>query len=264
MPNSPVHRLTWLGRDAPYLDKPNVLTCGPVVLGVYGGNTAVGAEKNEDAAFILAPEDGGWEFAALVDAHTSSDSAGLLIDTLREAEQTIVTTLNGPLESAFDDLERLILARLRSADFREKCAAIEGEASVLFVARKGDFLWWLNIGDVTLYHLNYHLALLGSYAVTQRSFYEWVGRHNTFDLAVPVYARGVRALRETNWILLATDGLLECGTRPFEDNRILYNLFAGGTARYELQASAVSALRMVHREGGKDSATVVVWAVETT
>jgi hypothetical protein len=108
------------------------------------------------------------------------------------------------------------------------------------------------------------LAHLGQMALNQRSFYEWVGHENTFELPVPCYTSGTRRLlRGTGTILMVTDGLLECGSRPFADPLNLYHLFnADPSIALDLSEATAAALLRVRRELGRDSATILTWRVE--
>ena len=81
----------WLGSEAPHLDAPFMATCRHVVIGCYGGNTGAGATRNEDGALVWCAGDGSWEFALLLDAHGSAESAALVL-TAVEAEATALLT----------------------------------------------------------------------------------------------------------------------------------------------------------------------------
>jgi hypothetical protein len=123
-----------------------------------------------------------------------------------------------------------------------------------------------------------HLTLLGDMVIgcyggnrragaTQNdNFYEWVGKVNTFELPIPCFASGVRELRQgANHILMVTDGLLECGSRPFEDARALYDLgkWNGEEDGFAGQERVEKALARVHEEQGRDSATVIQWSYKS-
>ncbi len=251
----------WLGSSAPHLDAPHVTTCRNVVIGCYGGCTAAGATGNEDGALVWCAPDGSWEFGLLLDAHGSAESAALVLAAVEAAAAAITATLSQPIESAFVSLQRTLLALFQAPAFREQCERVRGETACLICARKERFLWWLSIGDGVLYLFHPELARLGQFALNQRSFYEWVGHANSLVLPVPCYASGTRELRRGhNHILMTTDGLLECGTHPFEDSRCLYALFtADGSTGERLEASVRAALGQVCHEKGRDSATLIAW-----
>jgi len=259
----------WVGCDEPLLDMPTLARCGRVAIGRYGGSTRAGAAKNEDAALVWCVEDGAWEFAALLDAHYSCESAVLVLDAIEGTRAGLVADLARPIGEAFAALQARLLALFAAPDFRARCRAAEGEASCLIFARKGPFLWWLAIGDCVGYLLHPELARFGQYAVNQRSFYEWVGARNTFDRPVPCYTAGTRALSVgASAILMATDGLLECGPRTYENPAQLYKLFAphegrgGDEGDARLDEGVRVALEHVRRERGRDSATILAWRFE--
>lgn len=256
--------LTWLGRDEPHLDRVEIAACGRVWLGCYGGRRDAGAAKNEDGALIWCAPDGGWEFALLLDAHATAESAALVLAAIGEHEEAIAQLLAQPSEMALRAVEREILGVFASEAFRAACRRVQGETACLIVARRAQFLWWLSIGDCVAYVLQPELAALGQYALNQRQFFEWVGRVNTFDLAVPCYTSGMRELRGGRSVIaLVTDGLLECGARPFEQPEVLYGALAPGRESGDGLASRVRAcLERVHEERGRDSATVIAWEYE--
>lgn len=260
-----LHSFSWSGREEPFLEAPDVTRCGHAVVGRYGGTTEAGAHKNEDAALVWAAGDGSWCFAALLDAHGSSESADLVLGRVAELEREVARILNGrgdevpPLWS----LSELVTRGLGDENFRRACAAVRGETALLLCAQKGAYLWWLSVGDIPVYVLHPEFARLGQFALNQRMFFEWVGRVNTFALPVPCYATGVRQLRPGRTrVLLTTDGLLECGSRPFDNPRALSDHFApsavsGGERRIE--DAVREALERVRTERGRDSATLVCW-----
>ena len=125
------------------------------------------------------------------------------------------------------------------------------------MARKEYYLWWLNIGDCLLYLLHSDYAKLGQYAVNQRSFFEWIGEVNSFGETVPCYTTGIKQLRHgRNVILAVTDGVLECGNRPFESPKVLYETVYSSPS---IESKILEVLKTVDAERGTDSATAVVW-----
>lgn len=251
--------LRWLGARAMHLDAPAVSRCDRVTIGCYGGATRAGADRNEDAALVWCAPDSAWEFAALVDAHFSAESAALLLEVLAAERDAVTEILEGPLTSFAPALQAHLVRIFSSLEFRARCHAVTGEASIVLCARRERYLWWLAVGDVMLYLFHPELARLGQFALTQRNFFEWIGEHNTFDLLVPCYTTGVRELLPgTDTMLLATDGLFEYENAPFTDPARLYRLFATGPAS-AMPDHAHEALGAVHRGGGRDSATVIAW-----
>lgn len=249
----------WLGAEALHLDAPAVSLCGRIAIGCYGGAIRSGADRNEDAALVWCARDGAWEFAALVDAHYSAESAALLVEALGAERDAVAAILSGPLAAFGSALQAHLVALFASPAFRARCNAVTGEASIVLCARRDRYLWWLSVGDVVLYAFHPELARLGQFALTQRNFFEWVGERNTFDLSVPCYSTGVRELvAGATTILLATDGLFEYARSPFADPARLYRQFTAGAAG-AIPDRVREALGAVHRGGGRDSATVITW-----
>ena len=252
----------WSGSSSPHLDTPTLHRCGAMVVGCYGGATKAGATKNEDGALLACAPDGSWELAMVLDGHHSVQSTDLVLATLRSELGTVERLLAQPCHVAISDLQRHLLGVLGSDTFHAQCRTVRGETACLIVARKEQFLWWLCIGDCLVYVFHPELAALGQYALNQRSFYEWIGQANTFALPVPCFASGVRELRQgRNVILLATDGLLEFGTRPFEDPKALAAMFSAGAGPSTIERAARAGLERVQMEQGRDSATIIAWEV---
>lgn len=249
--------LRWLGAEAPYLNTPTIQTCGPLSLGCYGGTTAAGANKNEDAALLWVDAQRRWEWALLCDAHHSADSAALLLECFGTEETFFRSILDQPTDKALAQIETAVLEVMRSPLMRVRCAEINGEASCLLLVRHGSYLWWLSIGDCLAYLLHPVLTHYGQFGLNQRVFYQWIGRANTFDRSVPCRSSGIQQLQAgRNTLLLITDGLLEFGSQPFMNNQMLYAVFS---ARESLDERLMMALNMVKSEHGVDSASVVAW-----
>lgn len=255
-----IEPFAWSGGRDGYLDAPGTTTRGHVVLGRYGSSTAAGAAENEDGALVLAGD--AWEFAMLLDGHAGGDSAELLVGVVGDEADAIAELLSREPRDAFEALEAHLLALFHSDAFRARCRALWGEAACLLCARRGGFLWWLSIGDCLAYALHPDFARLGQYALNRRAFFQWIGRVNTFELPVPSYNRGVCELRR-GWtrIVMVTDGLLEHGSRLFNDPAELYAQLTRGEpgSLPDLEANVGTALRRVHDERGRDSATVIAW-----
>ncbi|GCE10746.1 protein phosphatase 2C domain-containing protein [Tengunoibacter tsumagoiensis] len=253
----------WIGSSEPHLDVPETTSCGRVVIGSYGGHTGAGATKNEDGALVWCAEDGSWEFVLLLDGHNTTQSGQLIQETFENEADTLLPIFNQPVETVFSTLQQQILNLFQAPGFRAACRQVQGETACMISLRKGQFLWWLCIGDCTLYLFHPELAQRKQYALNQRSFYEWIGYVNTFDLPVPCYTTGIRELRTgENRIVMITDGLLEFGSRPFEDPQRLYRLFTPDQAgEIDLQPLVHAALMQIHREQARDSATIVAWTI---
>lgn len=259
---SPVE-FAWVGSQEPCLDSVEMLCRGPVVIGRYGGRTSAGATKNEDGALVWSALDDSWEFAALLDAHYTAESAELVIEMLLKERPNILRVLSGPPAQALPQVQQTLLRSLMAPEFRARCQEVTGETSVFFAARSGRYLWWLSIGDCMGYLLHPELARLDSYALNQRAFFEWVGKRNTFEHTVPNFSQGTRRLLDgTSTILLTTDGLLEFGSHAFSQPEMVYRTIMGNGGRMPALREAVEgALDRVHKERGRDSATMLAWRI---
>lgn len=254
MSRDQVSEIIWAGGTEPCIDEPTVRLAGSMVLGTYGGNSNAGANKNEDGALLWSDRDADWEFAMIIDGHNTSESVHLLLDKFTYCKSDIIKILSSPLSNALKQLNEYIVKMLSTLD----TSTVQGESSCLIFVRKGRHLWWLNIGDCTLYLLHEEYSRMGQYAVNQRSFFEWIGQVNTFHQAIPSYSTGVKPLRKgQNAILAVTDGVLEFGKRPFEDPEVLFETMFGSTA---IQDQVREVLGVVHSSQGADSATIIAWS----
>jgi serine/threonine protein phosphatase PrpC len=249
----------WVGSEEAFLDQPSLAECGSIVIGRYGGRTEAGAHKNEDGALVWCDAAGAWEFAALLDAHFSAESAELILATLEAKRPRLLAALAQPVTSAFHALQEALLAIFTDEDFRAKGREVHGEASCLIVARKGAYLWWFSVGDCLAYLLQAKPSGLGQYLLNQRVYFQWIGQHNTFDEPVPCYSTGTQRLyRGEALIALATDGVFESIPAFYDQpEQLLYVL-----ASTEQLADGVGrVLDLVHDAQGRDSATLVTWRV---
>jgi len=263
--NQNPHKLSWTGHQEPNLDIPQIYQCGRVSLGCYGGNSKADAKKNEDAAFILTDKNLDWTFAALFDAHNSSESALLMLDFFEKHSDTIIAHLAKPISKAFIELEKFIVSQLLSDAFLEASAEVQGETAMLLCVQKGNFVWWLSVGDNLIYLLHPELANLGQYVLNQRHFYQWIGQVNSLALPVPTYSRGVSELRKgINTIVLLTDGVLEFENSPYTESELLYELcYPSETFDIAKQETILKTLlQHVHDDMGRDSATVISFNVD--
>lgn len=250
----------WIGDDATYIDEPHVERCGDVVIGAYGGASGSGALKNEDAAWVLCHPAGEWRFAALVDGHYSCESDEAIFAVLDARKHAIIEAMTQPTGPAFETVRRLLLDGFNDDNFREACRHVVGEASAIFAAQKGRFVFWLSVGDCLGFALHPELGGQGQFAMNQRHFYEWIGRSNVFELDPVPFSSGVQELRTgLNAVALVTDGLYEYPNSPFEDPTAVYATL--GPPQPDLAAGAMRALTTVHRGRGRDSATIVAWQV---
>jgi hypothetical protein len=243
--------MRWAGAEDAFLDRPAADAAGRMVLGRYGGRVEAGARKNEDAALLLEGAD--WEFAIVADAHAGGDSSALAVQ-LFDASSSLRTSMERPVAQALTSVRALVVEHLQGAD----TSRLTGESAVLAVARKGQFLLWLSVGDCVAHALHPELARLGQYALNRRSFFEWFGRVDSLRLDMPCYASGVHALRPGRTrIALVTDGLLEFGAREYGNGARLHAELHEG----DLRDRVLRLMHAVHEGRGVDSATVVAWDV---
>lgn len=257
-----IQTFRWVGSEAAFLDTPDVTTCGPVVIGRYGGRTRSGAIKNEDGVLVWSQDGGLWEFATLLDAHYSAESAALVIEAIEGERERLTSILAEPVERAFPLLYAFFIGLFGSPDFRARCRKVEGEASCLIAARKGPYLWWLSVGDCVGYIFHPDLARQGEYQLNERRFFEWIGERNTFDQPVPSYTTGVHKLFSGVTILaLTTDGLFESVTDFYDDPERLFTTLVEneGDGEPQLMQGVWNALGRVHDIRGRDSATILTW-----
>lgn len=246
---------SWTGSDQPFLDEASFLEFGNVHIGACGGCTIKGANKNEDALFVLQDEERTWVFAALLDAHNSSQSAELVIGLLNNHKNNLMTILNS--KDAFVELEPFLVGLLSDDKFREKCRTVTGEASCLFCYQRAGYLWWLSIGDCMAFLFHPDLAKFNQYGLNQRQFYEWVGQVNTFEQPVPCYTSGRRQLREgANYIILMTDGVLDTEDEFYANPCHLYETI---TQADQIQEGLKQVMNHLIVQGVRDSATIVCW-----
>ncbi|WP_419886767.1 protein phosphatase 2C domain-containing protein [Paenibacillus sp. B-A-8] len=137
-------------------------------MGRYGGNTESGAHKNEDG--LLVWQSISWEFVTLIDAHSSCDSAELIIATLKEEENSIKEILDSKIDVLFDLIEILLLQIFQSDRFIDKCRSLNGEASCLICIRKENVLCWFSVGDCQLFLIHGDLEKWGQVSLNQRNF----------------------------------------------------------------------------------------------
>ena len=123
---------------------------------------------------------------------------------------------------------------------------------------KGEFLYWLSVGDCFAY-LFHSENENGKGRLNKRKNYEYIGRKNIFAANTPCFTSGVRGLEKgMNHIVMATDGILECDKRRFDDDQSLVEILHDGNS---LQIEPV--LTNVLQWKGRDCATIIGWSIDT-
>lgn len=251
---------SWVGSSNSYVDEIKVAIMKQrVTYGLFGGNSAAGQYKNEDGCLIWLDDKGEWEFAIVLDAHYSAESAELVIAIIQENKEQIEEVLFLPIQDVFHTLSQTILTIFQSPSFLKRCQGTKGETACLIACRKGNYLWWFNIGDCALFLHHPELINLGEYQQNHRSFFEWIGKESAFHKGVPCYSTGVKELRKgTNHILLTTDGLLECPDSNYSEAAFIFEKFK----KVDCYGGILALLTDIQQKNVRDSTTIVSWAVE--
>ncbi|CAM3718914.1 hypothetical protein [Marinicrinis lubricantis] len=71
-----------MGSNRPCLDEIYMESRGQLHIGCFGGSSARGASKKEDALLVLKCEEKQWTFAVILDAHHTAQSAKMMIDLI--------------------------------------------------------------------------------------------------------------------------------------------------------------------------------------
>jgi serine/threonine protein phosphatase PrpC len=214
--------MLWSGGEAPFIDRPEVIKVGPMVVGLYGGRSAAGAVRNEDAA--MARFNDNFEAAVVADGHHDNDASALVVRQLSEAS----------------DIHQM-LATLQAADTR----GLRGATTLIALVRRERQLHWLSIGDCVAFVLHADLMALGQYALNQRAFYEWFGPGGS----IVSLASGIHALREGRTRIIAvTQGALR-------------HIDLAEMARGAPFDRVEELMLRAHQERSPDNTTVVAWDV---
>jgi serine/threonine protein phosphatase PrpC len=255
-----MNELSWAGSDKDYVDELDVSLIGSVAVGRFGGNSSAGQYKNEDGCLVWVNESADWEFTMILDGHKTASSVELVVDHFNKNKDEIERVLMLPAGDALRRMDTFILDIFQDPDFMEACRRTTGETACLIVIRKEKYLWWFSIGDCILHVFHPELIALGERQLNQRSFYEWVGEVNTFEMPVPCYSTGKKELRQgESLIFMTTDGLTECPGVPFADPEAVENALKG----VMVSEGVRSLLEEVRRKGVRDSTTIISWFVQT-
>jgi len=246
----------WCGKDNKYLDTVDVKTNEGVTFGCYGGATASGQYTNEDGYYVIAKEE---EFvcAVLLDAHATDESVRFVLDVLSEQKNEILKRAELDLKDSMRRIPEFFMSLIHDSAFIELSKSVSGETAFLVVFQKENYLWWLSVGDNSLYLFHPEFAELGQYRLNERIFYQWVGEKNSIGLEVPCFVQGTVELRKgKHKILMLTDGVLEFGERPFEKSKSLYELYKSDNV-----TATSKVLKTVQDAQGRDSSTIISWHV---
>ncbi|WP_430787460.1 protein phosphatase 2C domain-containing protein [Virgibacillus flavescens] len=248
----------WVGSQKDFVDEISTVQLNNMILGRFGGNASAGQHKNEDGCLIWSDQENDWEFACILDAHNTAESAELVLAALESMKDSIQISLKLNTGEAFRQVHEMLLDKLCSQTFKDRCQHVQGETACLFVIRKENYLWWFSIGDCILYLNHPELAALGEYQQNHRSFYEWVGQESTFNKRVPCYSAGIKELRTgENHILLTTDGLVECPNTKFDSPEEIFSMFDG----VQNSVGVHDLLREIQQKNVRDSTTIISWTV---
>lgn len=251
--------LSWVGSDRNFVDELDVSLIGSVAVGRFGGNSSAGQYKNEDGCLVWVNESFDWEFTMILDGHKTASSVELVINQFNKNKDEIQRVLMQPAGDALRRMDTFILDIFQEPDFMEACSRTTGETACLIVIRKEKYLWWFSIGDCILHMFHPELIALSERQLNQRSFYEWVGEVNTFEMPVPCYSTGKKELRQgESLIFMTTDGLTECPGVTFADPGAVEVIFKG----ISVQEGVRILLEEVKRKGVRDSTTIITWSVQ--
>ena len=250
----------WVGSEQNFVDDINVQQIKHVTVGRFGGNSSAGQYKNEDGCMLWINEKEDWEFAVLLDAHNTAESAELIVNLLEIEKANFEHILRLDMkQKMFQQLEEKILSLFQSQQVISACQNVIGETACLIVVRRDKYVWWLSVGDGLLYLFHSELATLGQYQVNQRQFFEWIGQVNTFEQEVPCYSVGIKELRQgVNRIFLTTDGLVECPNEPYSNPENIYDTFGNDTDEEE---AIKNMLEIIQKNNVRDSTTIISWPI---
>ncbi len=259
---SRVERFRWVGSDEPFLDQPALAECGSIVVGRYGGRTEAGAYKNEDGALVWCDAAGAWEFAALLDAHYSAESAELILATLEAERPRLLAALALPVATAFRALQETLLAIFTDAAFRAQCREVYGEASCLIVARKGAAISG-GSRSATAWRISCIPRRRGWASICSISASSSSGLASATPSTSQCRATttGTQRLYPGEALIaLATDGVFESIPVFYEQPEQLLYLLAREEQLYDGVGRILDAVHDIH---GRDSATLVAWRVRS-
>ncbi|MCP1123276.1 hypothetical protein NKR74_07995 [Bacillus sp. 3103sda1] len=253
-----VHTFKWTGDEKAYLNEIHVETLGPLSIGLYGGNTEAGTSKSENAVLAWCDPQGTWEFVMIFDAQSTIDRAKHIIDIICKRKEKLLQLFTYPSHLVFHHTHMYLLSLFTDEKFIEESERIQGQTSCLICLRKGNFLYWLSVGECFVYLFHPRLLQCDQGRLNKRQCYERIGRRNIFSAATPCFTSGVRELQEgTNHLVMATDGIIECGERIFEEDHLLYQSLHAEDALHIGQI-----LDKVDSWKEAKSVTIIGWSVD--
>lgn len=218
-----VHTFKWTGDEKAYLNEIHVETLGPLSIGLYGGNTEAGANKNENAVLAWCDPQGTWEFVMIFDTQSTIERAKFIIDIICKRKEKILQLFTYPSHLVFHHTHMYLLSLFTDEKFIEESEQIQGQTACLICLRKGKFLYWLSVGECFVYLFHPRLLQYNQGRLNKRQCYERIGRRNIFAEETPCFTSGVRELQEeTNHIVMVTDSIVECSEQILEDDHLLY------------------------------------------
>lgn len=250
--------LVWNGSIDASIDKVKSMALDHVGVGIFGGASSEGTLKNEDGLIVMTGDDGS-VFSVLFDAHATNASVLYLTHEILLKKDLIFKYLNYNTALAIGEIEKFFESWLKSETTLRELKALQGETAFLICLQKGAYLWWLSVGDNSLYALHKEFSELGQYRLNQRVFYQWLGEKNSMDLTVQCYSKGTIQLRQGKTIfVMLTDGVLEIEGRPFEDNETLNRYFQD----LNIEDAIEKILSEVEILKGRDNASMIAWAYD--
>lgn len=253
-----IDNLVWNGSINHYIDEIKMIDLHHVTVGIFGGSSSKGTKLNEDGLYIISKSD-DFVFSVLFDAHATNESVIYFTEALIKKNVEIENFLKLDTRQAIKNIETLIEEMLNNQLLLRQSKEINGETAFLVCLQKNEYLWWLSVGDNSIYIFNKEFNELGQYRLNQRIFYQWIGQKNSFDLEVPCYSKGTIQLRPGKTIIaMLTDGILEIKGRPFENSENLKNYIEDNSLNSGIQ----KILEVVKDTCGKDNATMIAWSID--
>ncbi|MGA4498034.1 protein phosphatase 2C domain-containing protein [Bacillus bombysepticus] len=254
-----VNTFKWMSHKQMYVDEIHVEKCGPLSVGVYGGNQESDAYERGDAVLAWWDPELQFEFVMIFDTHHKTKNIDYIIEAISERKEKLKELFSYPIHLAFHHTHMYLLALFTDELFIKKCDQDDEELACLICLRKGEFLYWLSVGDCFAYLFHSEKTKNGKGRLNKRKNYEYIGRKNIFAANTPCFTSGVRGLEKgMNHIVMATDGILECDKRRFDDDQSLVEILHDGNS---LQIEPV--LTNVLQWKGRDCATIIGWSIDT-